>query len=510
MYIDDKILVGKGEDYVYLLPKMANRHGLIAGATGTGKTITLKVLAESFSDMGVPVFLADIKGDVSGMCKPGVNNEHIAKRLQTLGLSDFNFKSYPTEFWDVFGESGLPIRTTISEMGPEMLGRLMNLTDIQKGVLNIVFRIADDNGMLLIDIRDLRAMLAFVGKHNKDYTINYGNVSSQSIGAIQRALLSLEDEGGNLFFGEPELSIDDWLRHDDNGKGVINILHCVKLFNKPTLYSTFMLWMLTELYENLPEVGDLPQPKVVFFFDEAHVLFKNTGKALVEKIEQVIKLIRSKGVGVYFVTQNPGDIPDSVLAQLGNRVQHALRAYTPSDQKAVRTAAQSFRTNPAFNTEDVISELGTGEALVSFLDEKGRPSIVQRTLVLPPMSNMDIIDNERRNIIIESSVLNEKYRNAIDRKSAYETINEQKEAENKKLEMARQYELEEQTTSFPTSPNNDRHYQYPDYRSTTSRSTRSTRKSPSLFDSVAKSAMNTIGRELGRNLVRSLLGILKK
>lgn len=427
MYIDKKILMGKGEDYVYMLPEMINRHGLIAGATGTGKTITLKVMAESLSDMGVPVFLADIKGDISGTCLAGTANEKLQERLTKMGIAEFNLHAYPVEFWDVFGKQGHPVRTTVSEMGPMLLARLMGLTDVQAGVLNIVFRIADDQKLLLLDLKDLRAMLQYVGDHSKELTTTYGNVSKQSIGAILRSLLGLEDEGGNYFFGEPALDIKDWFNRDENGHGVVNILHCVELYRHPLLYSTFMLWLLNELFEVLPEVGDLPKPKMAFFFDEAHLLFNDAPDVLVDKVIQVVKLIRSKGVGVYFITQNPSDLPDGVLAQLGNRVQHALRGYTPAEQKSIRAAAASFRPNPAFKTEQVISEMGTGEALTSFLDANGVPSVVQKVKIVPPMSCMGPADDVTRGQVIKSSLFYGKYETAVDRESAFEILSAQTE-----------------------------------------------------------------------------------
>ena len=396
MLYDNKIWVGTGERPVFLLPQMANRHGLIAGATGTGKTVSLKVLAEGFSSMGVPVFLGDVKGDLSGMVKVGEHSEKIADRLALCGVPTFRYRSFPTVFWDVYGEEGHPVRATVSEMGPTLLGRMLNLNDTQTGVLNILFRVADDEGMLLLDIKDLKAMLAYLGEHARDYTLHYGNVSVATVGAIQRAVAVLEDQGGDKFFGEPALNIADWMQQDEDGFGMINILACDQLFMNPTMYSTFMLWMLSELYELLPEQGDLEKPRMVFFFDEAHLLFDDCPKSLLEKVEQVVRLIRSKGVGVYFITQNPSDIPMTILGQLGNRIQHALRAYTPLDQKAVKAAAQTFRTNPAFDTEEAITNLKTGEALVSFLDEHGAPCMVERATILPPQSYMNIISDELR------------------------------------------------------------------------------------------------------------------
>ncbi|MCE5342376.1 MAG: DUF853 domain-containing protein [Eubacteriales bacterium] len=423
MLTDGKIWVGTGDNKPqYLLANMANRHGLIAGATGTGKTVTLKVMAEGFSAMGVPVFLSDIKGDLSGMVRMGENTDKIAERLMTVGVNNFTFASFPTEFWDVYGEQGHPVRTTISEMGPLLLGRMLNLNETQAGVLNILFRVADDENMLLLDIKDVKAMLAYVGENASRYILNYGNVSKSTIGAIQRAVAVLEDQGGDQFFGEPALNIADWMQQDEEGRGTINILACDKLFLNPLMYSTFLLWMLSELYETLPELGDQNKPRMVFFFDEAHLLFNDCSRQLLDKVEQVVRLIRSKGVGVYFITQNPADIPLTVLGQLGNRVQHALRAFTPLDQKAVKVAAQTFRANPAFDTEEAITQLQTGEALVSFLDETGAPSVVSRAVVLPPQSYIGAIDETLRKTFIETSTFNGMYEETIDRDSAYEYL----------------------------------------------------------------------------------------
>ena len=424
MLYDNKILVGTGDDCqpAFLLPQMANRHGLIAGATGTGKTVTLKVIAEGFSAMGVPVFLGDIKGDLSGMVKMGEHSDKISERLMTTGVSGFQYNSFPTVFWDVYGEKGHPVRATVSEMGPMLLARMLNLNETQAGVLNILFRVADDEGMLLVDLKDIKAMLAYVGENAAEYTLNYGNVSKASIGAIQRAVALLEDQGGDKFFAEPALKISDWMQLDEEGRGFINILACDKLFLNPLMYSTFLLWMLSELYEMLPEAGDLDKPRMVFFFDEAHLLFDDCSKQLMDKIEQVIRLIRSKGVGVFFITQNPTDVPMSVLGQLGNRVQHALRAYTPLDQKAVKVAAQTFRTNPAFDTEEAITQLKTGEALISFLDENGAPGVVSRATILPPQSYMGAISDNLRQTILETSPFYGLYDQVIDRESAYEYL----------------------------------------------------------------------------------------
>ena len=424
MFYDNKIWVGTDASYqpAMLLPQMANRHGLIAGATGTGKTVTLKVMAEGFSDMGVPVFLGDIKGDLSGMVKPGEQTDKITERLMQTGVSSFRHDSYPTMFWDVYGEQGHPVRTTVSEMGPMLLSRMLSLNETQAGVLSILFRVADDEGMLLVDLKDIKAMLAYVGENASQYTLNYGNVSKASIGAIQRAIAVLEDQGGDKFFGEPALKIADWMQLDEEGRGFINILACDKLFMSPLMYSTFMLWMLSELYELLPEAGDLDKPRMVFFFDEAHLLFDDCSKQLMDKIEQVVRLIRSKGVGVYFITQNPCDVPMTVLGQLGNRVQHALRAYTPLDQKAVKVAAQTFRANPAFDTEEAITQLKTGEALISFLDENGAPGVVSRATILPPQSYIGAISPELRQTFIETSPYYGVYDEMIDRESAYEYL----------------------------------------------------------------------------------------
>ena len=426
MYLQEQDLawIASSDAPIYLIPKMANRHGLVAGATGTGKTVTIKVMAEAFSDMGTAVFMSDVKGDVSGMIAPG-NKEGIEKFLDKCSVpkDSFDCHPFPSRFFDVYGEKGISVRTSISSFGPDLLARLLELTDVQAAVLTIVFRVADDKGLLLIDLKDLKAMVKYVSDNAKDIRSTYGNVSPQSVGAIQRALLKLEDAGGNVFFGEPELDIYDWIQTNEEGKGYINILECAKLVQSPLLYSTFLLWMLSEIYEKLPEAGDLEKPKMVFFFDEAHLLFEDAPKALMQKVEQVVRLIRSKGVGVYFISQKPADVPENVLAQLGNRIQHALRAYTPQEQKAVKVAAQSFRVNPEFKTEDVITELGTGQALVSFLDEDGVPTIVQKARILPPQSSMNIVDDELIKENIKNCPLSEKYSHSIDRQSAYEELN---------------------------------------------------------------------------------------
>jgi DNA helicase HerA-like ATPase len=416
------LLVAKSEHDLFLLPGLANRHGLIAGATGTGKTVTLQRIAEGFSRIGVPVFMADVKGDLAGLSQKGEPKPKIEERVKQLGVTDFVYEASPVVFWDAFGTQGHPVRATISEMGPLLLARLLNLNDTQQGVLTLAFKIADDNGLLLLDMKDLRAMLQFMGDNAKQFTTQYGNISAASIGAIQRGLLEIEQQGGDKFFAEPALNIQDLMQTDGKGRGVINILAADKLMNSPKLYGTFLLWMLSELFEQLPEVGDPEKPKLVFFFDEAHLLFSDAPQALLEKIEQVVRLIRSKGVGVYFVTQNPLDIPETVLGQLGNRVQHALRAFTPRDQKAVKSAATTLRANPKLDVEAAITELGVGEALVSLLDEKGRPCIVERALVLPPSSRLGAVSPEERAATIKSSLLAGTYDKVEDRESAYEKL----------------------------------------------------------------------------------------
>lgn len=499
MYQKDihKIWLATGTKRVYLEPSMANRHGLIAGATGTGKTVTLKVLAESFSDMGVPVFVADIKGDLSGMCTPGSENKHIRRSIDTMGIENFNYTSYPVQFWDVYGKQGLPVRTTISEMGPELLARLLGLNDTQSGVLRIVFRIADDKNLLLIDLKDLRSMLQYVGDNAKEYKLTYGNISAQSVGAIQRALLTLEDEGGEIFFGEPSLELADWIDWDGEGRGMMNILECSELFQRPLFYGTFLLWMLSEIYEMLPEAGDLDKPKLAFFFDEAHLLFDDAPKALVDKVEQVARLIRSKGVSVWFITQNPTDIPDSVLGQIGNRVQHALRAYTPNDQKALNAAAKSFRTNPEFNTAEAIQALGVGEALVSVLDADGVPSIVERANILPPRSSMSAVDAVLLQSTILASSLRSKYSAEEDRESAYEILAEEREEQIK--EEAKQKEEEAKAKEKEKKE-----------KEKAAKKKSSGRKKTSVFEKAMSSTANTIGREIGKKIVRGFFGTFFK
>jgi len=501
MYLPDihKVWLATGDKPIYLEPSMANRHGLIAGATGTGKTVTLKVLAESFSDMGVPVFLADIKGDLSGMLNMGVETKHIRRSIDNMNIQNFQHTAYPVRFWDVYGKQGHPVRTTITEMGPDLLSRLLGLNDTQSGILRIVFRIADDKGLLLLDLKDLRAMIQYVGDNAKEFKLTYGNISSQSVGAIQRALMALEDEGAEAFFGEPALEIADWMDWDENDKGVMNILECQELFQHPLLYATFLLWMLTELYEMLPEAGDLDKPKLAFFFDEAHLLFDDAPKALVDKVEQVVRLIRSKGVSVWFITQNPSDLPDSVLGQIGNRVQHALRAYTPKDQKALRAAAQSFRANKNFDTEQALQALGVGQALVSVLDEDGVPTIVEQAGVLPPKSSMKAASADEIKAAVESSPLAERYNQSEDRHSAYEMLQEQQaEAQEQAEKEAKAAEKEKARKEKEKAK----------AKKTTTRKRQSTLEK--AVNKTITTTANTVGRELGKQLIRGLFGNLKR
>jgi hypothetical protein len=474
-----------------ILPAMANRHGLIAGATGTGKTITLQTLAESFADIGVPVFMADVKGDLSGICQTGGGNSKVEARVKELGLSDFNYRAVPTLFWDVFGAKGHPLRSTISEMGPLLLARLLNLNDTQAGVLTAAFKIADDNGWLLLDLKDLRALLQFAADNASELRNEYGSISAASVGAIQRGLLQLEHEGAENLFGEPALDFNDLLQ-TDGSRGVINILAADTLYNSPRVYATLLLWLLSELFENLPEAGDLDKPKLVFFFDEAHLLFSDAPAALLQKIEQVVRLIRSKGVGVYFVSQNPLDIPDVILGQLGNRVQHALRAFTPRDQKAVKAAAETFRSNPDIDVETAITELAVGEALVSFLDEKGTPQPVQRALIKPPHSRIGPASDEERKQAIQNSVIYGHYEKQVDRESAYEILKgraEQTAPEPKP------------TAAQPQSGGND--FGLADILLGGGSS-----KRQGVLESAAKSAARSIGQEVGRQIVRGVLGSL--
>ncbi len=501
-----RLLVAKNEREICLLSSMANRHGLIAGATGTGKTVTLKVMAENFSAIGVPVFLADIKGDLSGLCEPGSAGPKIEERRKELDLAAIDFQAYPVEFWDVFAEQGIPVRTTISEMGPLLLSRLLGLNEIQTGVMNIVFKIADDNGLLLLDLKDLKAMLSYVADNAAAFTADYGTVTKQTVGIIQRGLLTLEQQGAEQFFNEPALSIDDMMQ-TVGGKGQINILSADKLLQSPALYSTFLLWLLAELYEQLPEVGDLDKPKFVFFFDEAHLLFADAPRVLLDKIEQVVRLVRSKGVGIYFVTQNPLDIPDIVLGQLGNRVQHALRAYTPRDQKAVKAAAETFRANPKVDVEKALIELGVGEALLSFLDAQGRPEMVERAKVIPPRSLMGPCTAAKRSQVMNGSSMRGKYDRIIDRDSAYENLQrkvkeQQAAAEKLEREEEREKERARQEREVERRYYADRPRRY-DYGYGYGR--RPGRPRSTMAEKMARQAVSTVGRELVRGILGSLL-----
>ncbi|TVT70725.1 MAG: DUF853 family protein [Denitromonas halophila] len=483
---------------VALLPRLANRHGLITGATGTGKTVTLQRLAESFASIGVPVFLADVKGDLSGIGVAGTASEKLMKRLNAIGIETFEPVQNAAVFWDVFGESGHPVRATVSDMGPLLLSRLLNLNDTQSGVLQIVFKVADDNGLLLLDLKDLRSMVQFVGDNAKTIKTQYGNVSTASIGAIQRGLLTIEEQGGDVFFGEPMLDIADLMQTGANGRGVINVLAADKLYNNPKLYSTFLLWLLAELFEQLPEVGDPDKPKLVFFFDEAHLLFNDAPKALLEKVEQVVRLIRSKGVGIYFVTQNPLDVPDSVLGQLGNRVQHALRAFTPRDQKAVKTAADTMRANPAFDAAEAITELGVGEALISFLDEKGRPNITERCFVIAPGSRLGPMTAAERQQTVHGSLLFGHYENALDRESAFEKIQAGFGQDKAEADAPA-------ATKAPAADEGGLFGGLGGMLGGMFGGGKSSR-SDSVIESAAKSAARSIGTQVGRAIIRGVLG----
>lgn len=495
---------------IVLHSKFANRHGLIAGATGTGKTVTLKVLAESFSRLGVPVFLADAKGDVSSLAKAGESNPKFDERLKTLQLEPIPFAASPVVFWDLFAQQGHPIRTTISEIGPLLLAQMLNLNDTQEGVLSAVFRVADDQGLLLIDFKDLKAMLTYVSENAAELKAEYGNLSPASLGAIQRNLLALGDQGGEQFFGEPSLNILDFIQTDTNGHGYINILAADKLMNTPKLYATFLLWMMSELFEQLPEVGDMDKPKLVFFFDEAHLLFDNASPALQQKIEQVVRLIRSKGVGIYFITQNPLDLPKSVLGQLGNRIQHALRAFTPKDQKAVKTAADTFRANPEFKVDQAITELAVGEALISCLDEQGTPQIVERGWVMPPYSSFTPISPEERQVIISQSIVAGVYDQAVDRDSAYEMLqkkvlqqSQQKEAD----DLAKQQSKEQEALAKQQAKEQERFAR--EQQKAAEKAQRDREKlTQDIVGTFAKSAARSLGGSTGQKIVRGLLGSL--
>ncbi len=482
MHTQPQIHLGSGDTPLQLLTAMANRHGLIAGATGTGKTVTLQVLAEGFSRAGVPVFLADVKGDLSGISQAGTLNPKLEQRAKTLGISDYAPAACPTLFWDLFGAQGHPIRTTVSDMGPLLLARLLDLNDTQEGILNIAFKLADDEGLLLLDLQDLRSLLTYMSDNAAGIKSSYGNISSASVGAIQRALLTLEQQGAANFFGEPALSLDDFMHTDFSGQGVISILAADKLMQTPKLYATFLLWLLAELFEELPEAGDLDKPKLVFFFDEAHLLFNDAPKALLEQVEQVVRLIRSKGVGVYFISQNPSDLPDSILGQLGNRVQHALRAFTPRDQKAVRAAAQTLRANPAIDSETAITELSVGEALVSLLDAKGAPGMVQRALICPPRSRMGPVTADERQQVIQRSPIRGKYEQSIDRDSAHE-----------RLQARAQQAADAQAHAAPAADKKT-----------------GGRQRQGIGEAMAKSVVRAVGSSLGRQIVRGVLGALFK
>ena len=525
MYLDDRIwMASDGDEKLSILPEMMNRHGLIAGATGTGKTITLKVMAEALSDAGVPVFLADVKGDLAGMCMPGEDSEDMQERIRRFGLDEagFRYQSYPVCYWDLAGEYGLPLHTTVSEMGPLLLGRLLRLTDLQCDLLQVMFRIADEEGLLILDTKDLRAMLQYMGDNSKELSQQYGNMSRQSINAILRAVIALESQGGDKFFGEPALNIFDWIKTDADGKGTINILDSRLSISNPMLYSTFMLWLMSDLFEKLPERGDMDKPEMEFFFDEAHLLFSNASDLLMEKIEQLVKLIRSKGVGIYFITQSPSDIPDSVLAQLGNRIQHALRAYTPAEQKKIRAAAQSFRTNPEFDTEQVLTELGIGEALVSFLDETGTPGIVRRAKILPPQSKMGTISDTVRRSTINASPLLDYYSETVDRDSAYEFFQRQRE-EDERLKAeeeariqeekeARIREREEEKAAKERARQEEREAREKAREEEKARKAEEKEKAKvaSSAKTVAKSAAGTVGREVGKTLGKTVGGTFGK
>ncbi|MDH0970372.1 DUF853 domain-containing protein [Acinetobacter johnsonii] len=506
---------------VVLHSKFANRHGLIAGATGTGKTVTLKVLAESFSRLGVPVFLADAKGDVSSLAQAGASNPKFDERIKSLGINSIPFAASPVVFWDLFAEQGHPIRTTITEIGPLLLARMLNLNDTQEGVLSAVFRIADDQSMLLIDFKDLKAMIGYVSEHAAEFKAEYGNLSPASLGAIQRNLLALADQGGDQFFGEPSLNILDFIQTDSNGRGYINILAADKLMNTPKLYATFLLWMLSELFEQLPEVGDMDKPKLVFFFDEAHLLFDNASAALQEKIEQVVRLIRSKGVGIYFVTQNPLDLPESVLGQLGNRVQHALRAFTPKDQKAVKTAADTFRANPEFKVEQAITELAVGEALISCLDEQGTPQVVERAWVMPPYSSFSPISPEQRQTLISQSIVAGIYEKRLDRESAFELLQnkvverqqqavqiEQEKQQAKEQELLAKQQAKEAETLAKQQAREQERIAKEQQKEAEREAKQREKLIQDTVGTFAKSAARSLGGSTGQKIVRGLLGSL--
>ena len=492
----DKILIGNGNTENYILLNKINRHGLISGATGTGKTVTLKVLTEGLSDSGVPTILADVKGDLANISKPGEMNDKLNSRLEELGISNFDFKNYPVNMWDIYGEKGIPLRVTVSEMGPLMLANILELNDTQTGVLNIIFKVADSEGLLLIDLKDLKQMINFVGENREEISRTYGNVASQSLSAISRKLLFIEDAGGDLFFGEPAIDIGDLIRTDPSGKGVVNILNATKLISNPLLYSMLLLYLLSEIYENFPELGDLDKPKLVFFFDEAHLLFNNTPKVLQDKIIQVVRLVRSKGVGVFFITQNPLDIPESISSQLSNRIVHQLRAYSPKELKAINAVADTFRQDESMDIKEEIINLRTGEAMVSFADESGAPTVADKALILPPHSSFSTLTDEEYKNLVDSSPLYTKYKEAIDRESAYEILleridKEKLEAEKEKIDAERQKELDTQRKEFEKAQ-------------------KSNRSQKTYFDKGIDSMLGTITRTIGREIARGLLGSMKK
>ncbi|NGX76213.1 DUF853 family protein [Staphylococcus sciuri] len=481
-----QIKIAKNENEINLELGQANRHGLIAGATGTGKTITLKVLAEQFSKAGVAVFMSDVKGDISSIAEAGSINDKIQERIDMMKIDDYDNNAFPVTLFDVFQKTGVPVRTTITEMGPLLIGKLLDLNNTQLGVLDIVFKVADESGLLLIDMKDFKALLKEINENRAEYAEKYGNISSASIGAIQRALLRLESEGAETFFGEPALQLEDFIKFDESGRGMINVLDASVLYQKPKLYATFLLWLLSELFESLPEVGDPEKPKIVFFFDEAHLLFNDSSKELIEKVEQVVRLIRSKGVGIYFVTQNPIDIPESVLGQLGNRVQHALRSYTPKDQKAIKSAAQTFRQNESFDTAQVIGELKTGEALISFLNDEGQPNVVERAFIRPPESKIGVIDESVKKDLIENASLNETYKETFDRESAYEML---------------QNKIEKQPEEEPKTKKS---------QSTKKETTSKKKEKPSQFQKETSKFLSTVGRQIGREIVRNIFGTKRR
>lgn len=487
----DPIFIARGSKDLFLLPNMANRHGVITGATGTGKTVTLQAIAQHFSQLGVPTVMADVKGDLAGISQPGSDqNQRVMDRLKLLKIENHPFEGCPVEFWDVFGEQGHPLRATVAEMGPLLLSRILNLNEVQAGVLHVIFRVADDNGWLLLDLKDLRAMAQYVGDNAKQFTVQYGNIATASIGAIQRGLLELETQGGEQFFGEPALDLFDLIQTDSKGRGVVNILAADKLLQAPKLYATFLLWMLSELFENLPEVGDLEKPKLVFFFDEAHLLFDDAPKELLDKVEQVVRIIRSKGVGVYFVTQNPIDIPETILGQMGNRVQHALRAFTPRDQKAVAAMAETFRPNPKLKIEDVVLELGVGEALISFLEAKGQPEIVERGFVIPPNSQIGPITPSQRQSMRDASPIGNHYRQDIDRESAYEILTQHaSQAAEAQAQIDAAQQAQKQAEMEAREQRN-----------------RPKTMGEQILTGVVRSMTTAIGATIGRNIVRGVLG----